>query len=602
MSRLDTIRTYFIERFFDLLTGNPRFAGLTEPAELFDAGGRFDVPATATGFVRIPTATALRTRIIATTDPAKKQQLEQFLEVLEETLADFFGLLGTGSGIQDSVVGVAARCAPVVRHPDTQAYWPVDIGRYLGFDDGVLRGRLYGPGGSRPIGQNAFQVLFDNPVLWQTPADGDDPAGGRIPFTATIGIDTDVPPYPASPLTAGRLNLPAGDARLNPGRLSPMLFSEIKSPEAASRLNRHYNATAARGGRFVELRNNRVHADPVQEVRFPRNGGEPLMFVYHAFYPADDGARRLTDGSGSNREFHHLAVGLLMSRFPGGAGAGLAGLDGRTAEGLSGLLFVSTSPTTAKVVPVSHPSLTFVDDAGHESPDGLHPVVFANTLAVQGLQISAVEINTSQAMEGGKDALDYDPGSDWQWWAGLGSAAAVGALAGVAGGPVLAAIGAAIAVLVFLLAWLLKKLFGGDKNRKKQPTEGEPWPTADLVHQQYQSPGTQDIGPPGVVSQTGGGTPGRAYTLRNIPHFPGDNLYGLAFAGADTFKIIDDADRRETLAWRTFEGGVGYQFTRPAPGRSDASGTSLRNYFELFTQKYEELRTALDQVIYFGTA
>ncbi|WP_157855753.1 hypothetical protein [Streptomyces aureocirculatus] len=150
-------------------------------------------------------------------------------------------------------------------------------------------------------------------------------------------------------------------------------------------------------------------------------------------------------------------------------------------------------------------------------------------------------------------------------------------------------IGAAVAVLVFLLAWLLKKLFGGDKDREQEWTEGV-FPGNAASSTQYQKSACQGIGPPGVVAQTGGATPGRTYTLRNIPHFTGDNLYGLAFSGADTFRIVDDATRRETRAWRPFEGGVGYQFTRPAPGRSDVSGTSLRNYFELFIAKYQELR------------
>ncbi|KUF14675.1 hypothetical protein [Streptomyces silvensis] len=599
-TRLDTVRAYVIERFFELLTANPQFAGLTEPAELFAQDGRFDVPATPAGFVRIPTVAALRSRIDATTDPEKKEQLRRFLDVLQDTLYSLFGLLGYDTGdLTQSVLRVAARCAPVVRHPDRQTYWPVDIARYLGFDDGVLRGRLHGPSGTRAIGADAFQVLFDNPDVWQASADRDAPEGGRIPFVATIGIDSGVRPYPDSPLTAGRLNLSASDARLTPGRLAPTLFCEVKSPEAASRANRHYNTTAARGGRFAELRHNRVHADPTRDVLFPRNGGEPLLFVYHAFYPADDGARRLTDGSGNNREFHHLAIGLLMSRFPdGGSGEGL---EGRTSDRLSGLLFVSTSPTTAKAVPLSHPQLRFVDDAGRPSPDGLHPVLYANQLAVQGLGVSSTQIDTQQIAEGGKDAIDYDP-EDWEWWVGLGSAAAVGALIGSPAGPVGAAIGAAVAVLVFLLAWLLKKLFGGDRDREQEWTEQEPWPGDKATGTEYQKPASQDIGPPGVVSQTGGATPGRTYTLRNIPHFTGENLYGLAFSGADTFRIIDDAARRETLAWRAFEGGVGYQFTRPAPGRSDVSGTSLRNYFELFTAKYQELSAARDQVVYFGTA
>ncbi|MDT0309718.1 hypothetical protein RM780_22555 [Streptomyces sp. DSM 44917] len=622
-TRLDTVRAYFIERFFEILTTDPDFAEVTEPAELFGPDGRFDVPATPAGFVRIPTDAALRARIEAATDPEQREQLERFRSVLERTLAELFGLLGYDDLGPSFLLAVAARCAPVVRHPDTQTYWPVDIDRYLTYEDGVLRGQLHTPTGVRPLAGAAFGALFDNPEVWQAPAPTDAPEGGRRPFTSTIGVDAGVAPYPASPLTAGHLNLPAGDARLTPGRLPPTLFTEIKSPEAASRLNRHYTATASRGGRFAELRNNRVHTDPIREVAFPRNGGEPLMFVYHAFYPADDGARRLGDGGGSNREFHHLAAGLLMSRFPdgggngGGNGGGPAAADGRgphhpsgppgrVAQRLSGLLFVSTSPTKAAVIPLDHPSLRFVDEGGEESPDGLHPVLWANNVSVQGLELSQVRIESKTVAEGSEDALDYDP-DDWQWWVGYGSAIvvglAVGAAAGAAAGGVGAVpgalIGLIIALFLFPLAWLLKKLFGGDKDRQEEWTEQEPWPGDTSVTTEYTEPRTQDIGPPGVVSETGGATPGRSYTLRNVPHFPGDNLYGLEFSGGETFRITDDAERQQTLAWRAFTGGVGYQFQRPVPGRSDVSGTSLRDYFELFTATYQELLEARDLVVYF---
>ncbi|MDT0318460.1 hypothetical protein [Streptomyces millisiae] len=612
MSRLDTIRAYLIERFFEILTSDPDFAGLTEPAELFDQDGRFDVPATPAGFVRIPTTTALDARADASTDPEQREQLERFRSVLERTLAELFGLLGYDDrDTADVFTAVAERCAPVLRHPDSQTYWPVDIARYLAFDDGVLRGRLYGDAGARPIGRNAFDVLFDNPEAWQGPAPEDVPEGGRRPFAATIGIDAGVAPYPDSPLTAGHLNLPAGDARLTPGRLVPTLFTEVKSPEAASRLNRHYAATAARGGRFVELRNNRVHLDPLREVRFPRNGGEPLMFLYHAFYPADDGARRLAVGDGTNREFHHLAVGLLMDRFPGGGGEGEgpAVRRCRADEPLSGLLFLSTSPTTASVIPLDHPAVTLVDDEGAESPEGRHPVVFANLLAVQGLQ-NQVSYDTVQ--EGGPGLAGIPP-TDSEFWAGIGAALPVFAVGGagigaVIGGPVGAGIGAVVAVVVvivvrllaWLVAWLLNKIFGGVKDRQSNYTDIDGYYGDKKPLESFRNPAQQDIGPPGVVSETGGETPGRSYTLRHVPHFPAENLYGLDFSTGDTFRIVDDAARNEKLAWRAFTGGVGYQFQRPVPGRTDVSGASLRDYFELFSAKYEELRAAREQVVYFG--
>jgi hypothetical protein len=596
MTRLDTIRTYFIERFFEALTNDPQFAGLTEPIELFAPDGRFDVSATPAGFRRIPTAATLRTRISAATDPKQKEHLEQFLHVLERTLGTFFGLLGHPYDLE-TLMGIAEQYSPVVRHPDSQTYWPVDIIRYLGFDDGVLRGRLHSANGTQPIGQEAFRVLFDNPDAWEAPRGEDSPRGGRRPFTSTIGIDSGANPYPASPLTAGHLDLPAGDARLTPGRLRPTLFVEIKSLAAASRLNRHYNATAARGGRFAELRNNRVHDDPVREADLPPDI-ELLMMLYHAFYPADDGARRLADGTANNREFHHLAVGLLMPHFPE-RGEGREALSALGTDRSSALLFVSTSPTTAGMVSLQHPSLKFVDGDGKENPEGFHPVLFANTLGVQGIEFSTLEINTDPTKEGVKDALDYDPDS-WEWWVGLGTAVGLGALAGAIAGPIGAVVGAAIGLLVFLLAWALKKLFGGNKDRQREWTEQEPWPGDTVLREEYRGLQTQDIGPPGVVSETGGTMPGRSYALRNIPHFPNDNLYGLDFSGGDTFRIVDDAERREMLAWRAFTGGVGYQFERPAPGRADTAGASLRNYFDLFIGKYQDWVAANNKVVYFG--
>ena len=65
-----------------------------------------------------------------------------------------------------------------------------------------------------------------------------------------------------------------------------------------------------------------------------------------------------------------------------------------------------------------------------------------------------------------------------------------------------------------------------------------------------------DIGPPCTIPETGGTKQVRSYDLKVIPHFPDDNLYGLAFAGSYTFRIVDDSDRKDTLAWLAFEGGI----------------------------------------------
>lgn len=93
--------------------------------------------------------------------------------------------------------------------------------------------------------------------------------------------------------------------------------------------------------------------------------------------------------------------------------------------------------------------------------------------------------------------------------------------------------------------------------------------------------------------------PPHAHIALLIPHLPSVNLYGLAFEGGDTFRIIDDSATRDMLAGMAFDGGVGYQFDRPAPGRGDCSGASLRNYYDLFTRRYMDLAAARSEVIYF---
>ncbi|MBW4421409.1 MAG: hypothetical protein KME13_19615 [Myxacorys californica WJT36-NPBG1] len=602
MNRLETIRAYFIERFFTLLTSDPEFSGLTEPAELFDASGAFNVPANHSGFVRVPTLEGLRKRIEAAS-PEQKNSLESFGRILARTLKQMFGSLAAID--RETGIQWARRLAPVIRHPDQQTYWPVDVGRYLNFDDGTLRSRYYDQTGENPLSGNLFSVMFENAAVWTAPNLPRKPFETHIPFAATIGIDGSISPFPTSPLTAGYLNLTAADARLIPGRLQPTIFAEIKSLGAAIRTNRHYAKTALGGGRFSALQHNRVHADPIlqQLADIGGNDGnsvtarvariaEPIMLMFQSFYPADDGARRKNDGTGTNREFHHLAVGLL-----------LAGLDRQEEALLSqrrGLLFVSSSPTEAKAIPINHPLLRFLDDSGAENSEGTHPVIFANTLSTQGYGYQG-EIDKDPLKETAKDALDYNP-DELQWWLGLGAAVGLGAGAGFAiGGPWGALIGAGVGLLVYLLAWALKKLFGGKKDRQKEWTEQEPWPGSTTTQQSFEQSSSHDIGPSGTTSETGGTKPGRSYDLKMIPHFPDTNLYGLAFAGGDTCRIVEDLSIQETLAWLAFEGGIGYQFARPLPGRAESSGTSIQNYFELFVQKFLDLQKAEAEVVYFGT-
>ncbi|MGI8426670.1 MAG: glycine zipper family protein, partial [Actinomycetota bacterium] len=502
----------------------------------------------------------------------------------------------------EMVAQAARRFAPIIRHPDNQTYWPVDVGNYLNFDDGTLRSRYYDQTGEQPLAGNLFSIMFENPSVWAALNLPRKPFETHIPFVATVGIDGGVPPFPISPLTAGHLNLPAADARLIPGRLQPTVFAEIKSLAATVQTNYHYALTAAGGGRFSPLRHNRIHTDPLlrrltdvsaratlASIRGARTARfvDPIMLVFHGFYPADDGTRRRNDGTGTNREFHHLAVGLLFTESVGHLALVARGRN---------LLFISSSPTEATVIPLDHSSLRFLDDSGQENPEGSHPIIFANTLGIQGYG-SKGEADKSPLKDTAKGGLNYNP-DDGEWWIGLGAAVGLGALAGAPAGPVGAAIGAAVGLVVYLLAWLLKKLFGGKKDRQKEWTEQEPWP-GETSKQSFQQSANNDIGPSGTTSETGGAKPGRSYALKVIPHVPENNLYGLAFAGGDNFRIIEDVNNKEILAWLAFEGGVGYQFDRPLPGRAESAGTSMQNYFELFLHKFIELEKAEAEVVYF---
>lgn len=598
MSRLDTIRTYFIERFLALLTSDPEFSGLSEPSELFGTGGAWDVPANALGFVRIPTLRALDKRIASVSSAAQKAELERFRRGLARTLHQLFGSLADVPA--EVVLNWAARFSPMVRHPDTQKYWPVDVGRYLGVDDRTLQARYYDANGDQRLAGRLYELMFENPTLWAGAGATKEPFVARVPFVATIGIDASVSPFPTSPLTAGHLNLPAADARLTPDSMPPTIFVEVKSLVAALQVNRHYTQTAEAGGRFQALRHNRIQTDPLlsgdvadnarPEVLMATRVGDPVMLIFHGFYPADDGARRVADGTGTNREFHHLAVGLLAFSKDDLAGPNLP---------RKGLLFTSRSPTAAHVLPLGHPSLHFVDKGGNEHVAGSHPVIFANTLTIQGYAPSGDNVDTDRLIENALEALDYDL-DDWQWWVGLASSAAAGAASGSPYGWGGAAIGAAVGALAYVVAWLLKKVFSGSEDRTQEWTEQDPW-LGMRGSSSYQQSSTNDIGPPGTTLQTGGTKPGRSYELKMIPHFPDDNLYGLDFASGDTFRVVEDAARRETLAWHAFEGGIGYQFERPLPGRSEVAGTSIRSYFDVFLRKYLELRTAQSEVSYFGS-
>jgi hypothetical protein len=592
MTRLGTIRTYFIERFFELLTTDFEFAKLREPKELFAADGSFNVSMTAAGFARIPTLAGVDARIAAATTKAQKMALRKFRDVLERTLVSLFGSLASETAASASAL---ARCfAPVIRHPDSQAFWPVDTGRLLKFDDGSLRGSYQDANARQDLAGNLIDLMLENPVVWGGAATAAPPFEARIPFVATVGLDGTVPGFPDSPLTDGHLNLPAADARLTPGFFQPTLFAEMKPLRAAVENHAHYAATAAGGGRFTALRGNRTQWDPVAPFRdfqlSSRFAQGDVMLLFHAFYPVDDGHRRNKDGTGTNREFHHLAVGLLLPSLD----SEHAGIHAKRA----GLLFLTDGPTRAKVLPMAHPALAFVDDGGNESAGGTHAIVYATNRGVQSLSFSGSQVDSGGLTEVAEAGTDFDPDTA-EWWLGLAGAAATGALAGLPAGPIGAAVGAIVGALLFLLIWALKKLFGGSDEREEEWTAHPALGQGQGALKSYGRPESHDIAPPGATPATGGTKPARAYEMKLIPHLPDDNLYGLDFAGGDLFRIVERTDRTEMLAWHAFPGGIGYQFDRPAPGRTEEAGTSIQNYFTLFLRKMHELQHARGMVTYF---
>jgi hypothetical protein len=57
---------------------------------------------------------------------------------------------------------------------------------------------------------------------------------------------------------------------------------------------------------------------------------------------------------------------------------------------------------------------------------------------------------------------------------------------------------------------------------------------------------------------------------------------------------------RKRLPGLSFPAGFGYQFDHPVPGPTDRAGSSLRNYFELFTNKLLEVADAQSKAEYFA--
>jgi hypothetical protein len=176
---------------------------------------------------------------------------------------------------------------------------------------------------------------------------------------------------------------------------------------------------------------------------------------------------------------------------------------------------------------------------------------------------------------------------------------AAGAGIGAVAGPIGALIGAAVALVVYVLISIVCFLFGcgsGDNNQFQQSPAFDPQPSGNSFTQSV----TNDLALAGVSQSTGGAKPARTFDLQMIPHFYDRNLYGLLGGGNGTLQVADNAADHEMLGWHSFPAGIGYQFDRKVPGAIDISGSSIRNYFDLFTRKYEEVVQAQSAVTYFA--
>jgi len=597
MSRLDVVRAFFIERFFAALESDAEFAGLAQPAELFDGAGRLAVTADAAGFARIPSPEAIRRRA-ATAPGAERADLERFGRALGRALREI-----SAAGPLDSarVAKLAERFCPYVHHQLGQRFLPVSMADYLRVQGLGLQSKLYTATGQRSLIGDIPGALFENPEVWNAPPASPAPYTAKVPFVAAVGVGGAVAGFPQTSLKFGALDLSAADVCLAPARMPPTIYVEAKTVYGALRLNGAYQAAAAGGGRFAPLRNNRIHQDPVLGDRRLELAGaattlaatavsgaeDGLLLIYHLFYGLDDGARRWPGVLATNREFHHLAIALAFDSLAGA-------LDG----GVPSLTFTSEGPDRVGVTPWSHPGLFRFDHQGARADDGDHVVGFSRTAGARRrarieLKQRALEAQQEAAAERG-EAEDTKA---------QGNAAAAGA--GVLGAGALGAGVPAAAALLFALAALLVLLshaMAADGNQRAADLEhsaGADDSAADkLAEDQDEEKRSLEEDRQNDVAWYEAPPGPRRARLEVIPHGADRNLYGLRADGPDTLAIDDDPALREMLAWWAFPGGVGYQFD--CPGARDAAGSSFRSYFDLFLRKLVELREAHSLVTYFG--
>jgi hypothetical protein len=288
MTRLETVRTYFIERITRSILADARLINIRQPAELFDAGDNITLTPDEAGFKRIPTPPNLKQRIDRARDPKERQELSTFLEILRDAINQMTAGLGTLD--TGRVKFITERFAPAIRQHISHTFFPVSVGDFLNFNDGTLRATYHDQVSTAPLPGRIFELMFENPTIPQTTNLPDSPYRARVPFVSTVGVEPAIAPYPASPLSRGRLNLGAADPRFAPNRMQPTLYAEIKAIKGAIEVNRSYDAAAAQGGRFAPLRGNRIHKDPLinlEEV-LPERLPRPPVLIPPRFAPERD--------------------------------------------------------------------------------------------------------------------------------------------------------------------------------------------------------------------------------------------------------------------------------------------------------------------------
>jgi hypothetical protein len=475
-----------------------------------------------------------------------------------------------------------------------------------------------------------YDLMFENPDVSAAKNLPEAPYYSRLPFVATVGLGAAEPGFPATPLSLGSLDLASADARLTPGRLQPTLYAEIKRLPGAIVMNQLYQAAAQAPGRFAPLRNNRTQADPLllqsntassQSRAAPRQlaiaiaghapsvtvgqssvgpsqvppSSGPVMIVYHGYYPVDDVARRRPTIGATDREFHHLATALLLF-----SEADEDNVAHRRRQAVAvqprGFVFTCTGPDLVRMMPLDHPFLTKLNNQGDVDPDGSHVVVYAVIGSPTGWQYA------DQPSDANANIIQDSVAKSAPWGGRLLGGLtfiAVGAGIGAVAGPIGALIGAAVALVVYVLISIICFLFGcgsGDNNQFQQSPAFDPQPSGNSFTQSA----TNDLAPAGVSQSSGGAKPARTFDLQMIPHFYDRNLYGLLGGGNGTLQVVDNSADQEMLAWHSFPLGIGYQFDRKVPGAIDISGSSIRNYFDLFTRKFEEVSQAQAAVTYFA--